>query len=108
MPRALNSLAVNALVTLSLLLPWAAQPSAVADNGIRPDATMLQFSDVSDEHIVFVYSNDIWRVPRAGGVAVKLASPPGRELFPRFSPDGDVIAFVGELMQSGLTEERGA
>ena len=69
-------------------LALAAAPltgAAVADDGIRPDATMLKFPDVSDDYIVFVYANDIWRVPRDGGTAVSLASPPGVELFPRFS-----------------------
>ena len=61
----------------------------------RPDAGMLRYPDVSATHIVFVYSNDIWLVPREGGQAVPLASPPGQELFPRFSPDGSLIGFVG-------------
>lgn len=65
------------------------------DVGVRPDATMLQFPDVSGDRIVFCYANDLWLVPRSGGVAVKLASPPGRESFPRFSPDGKTIAFIG-------------
>jgi len=63
--------------------------------GIRPDATMLQFPDVSADSIVFAYANDLWIVPRAGGQARRLASPPGPETFPRFSPDGQTIAFVG-------------
>ncbi len=63
--------------------------------GVRPDATMLQFPDVSADRIVFSYANDLWLVPKAGGVATRLASPPGQETFPRFSPDGKTIAFVG-------------
>lgn len=68
---------------------------AAQQEGIRPDATMLRFPDVSEKYIVFVYANDLWRVDRAGGVAVKLASPPGQEQFPRFDPTGKTIAFVG-------------
>ena len=34
-----------------------------------------------------------WR--KAGGLAVKLSSPTGPEIFPRFSPDGSKIAFSG-------------
>ena len=68
---------------------------AAVGGGIRPDATMLQFPDVSATHIVFSYANDLWLVPRAGGTATKLASPPGQETFPRFSADGKTIAFVG-------------
>jgi tricorn protease len=95
MSRAVNSWAASTLVAIALLLSSIATQSAVADEGIRPDATMIQHPDVSDQDIVFVYSNDIWRVPRSGGVAVKVASPAGREMYPRFSTDGDRIAFVG-------------
>jgi tricorn protease len=61
----------------------------------RPHAGMLRYPDVSATHIAFVYANDIWLVPREGGMAFPLASPPGQEMFPRFSPDGQTIAFVG-------------
>ena len=56
---------------------------------------MLRYPDISATNIVFVYANDIWLLPREGGVATPLASPPGVELFPRFSPDGQTIAFAG-------------
>ena len=62
---------------------------------IRPAAGMLRYPDVSDSHIVFLYADDLWTVAREGGVATPLASPPGAELTPRFSPDGEQIAFVG-------------
>ncbi len=58
-------------------------------------AGMLRFPDVSATHIVFSYANDLWLVPRKGGTATPLASPPGGEVFPRFSADGQSIAFVG-------------
>lgn len=63
--------------------------------GVRPDATMLQYPDVWGDRIVFSYANDLWLAPKTGGVATKLASPPGQEMFPKFSPDGKTIAFVG-------------
>src|SRR3990172_4717027 len=66
-----------------------------ADGSHRPHAGMLRFPDVSATQLVFVYANDIWVVPREGGSATPLASPPGLENFPRFSPDGRIIAFVG-------------
>lgn len=62
---------------------------------IRPDATMLQFPDIGKDTIVFVYANDLWEVPVSGGQARRLASPPGPEMFPRYSPDNKTIAYVG-------------
>ena len=55
---------------------------------------MLRNPDVSATHVVFVYANDLWVVPREGGTAVPLAGPSGAEAFPRFSPDGQMIAFM--------------
>jgi tricorn protease len=74
---------------LSLLCPL----TAGAD--IQPHGGMMRYPDVSSTHIVFVYADDIWVVPRSGGTASPLASPPGGEAFPRFSPDGRTIAFSG-------------
>jgi tricorn protease len=62
---------------------------------VEPHAGMLRYPDVSAAQIVFLYANDLWLVPKEGGTAVPLASPPGQEIFPRFSPDGNAIAFVG-------------
>ncbi|MHC4215702.1 MAG: S41 family peptidase, partial [Planctomycetota bacterium] len=60
-----------------------------------PDARMLRFPDVSAESIVFVYAGDLWTVSKKGGLARKLSSPKGQELFPKFSPNGERIAFSG-------------
>lgn len=57
------------------------------------DAKMLQNPDVSASQIVFAYAGDLWLVSKEGGTAVKLSSPDGQELFPKFSPDGSQIAF---------------
>jgi len=56
---------------------------------------LMQFPDVSDRHIVFSYSGDLWLAPREGGVATPLAGSAGADLFPRFDPEGDTIAFTG-------------
>ena len=54
---------------------------------------MFRQPDVSATHIAFVYAGDIWVVPKTGGLATRLTSAPGEELFPRFSPDGSQLAF---------------
>jgi tricorn protease len=73
----------------------AEPPADKAWKDTTPDALMLRFPDVSADKIVFIYAGDIWIVPKAGGVASRLSSPRGSELFPKFSPDGSRIAFSG-------------
>ena len=60
------------------------------------DARLMREPDVSATHIVFVYAGDLWIVPKAGGTAQRLSSPPGEEQFPRFSPDGSHIAYSAD------------
>lgn len=62
---------------------------------VQPDARMMRSPDVSAQKIVFSYGDDLWVVDRTGGVASPLASPPGAESNPRFSPNGQAIAFEG-------------
>ncbi len=57
------------------------------------NAGLFRFPDVSKTQIVFTYANDLWVMPKDGGMAVKLSSPPGVETTPKFSPDGKTIAF---------------
>jgi tricorn protease len=73
--------------------PAAAPVAAGADRA--PHAGMMRYPAISADRIVFSYADDLWVVPRAGGVAAPLASPEGLEQYPRFSPDGETIAFVG-------------
>jgi tricorn protease len=58
------------------------------------DAGLFRYPDVSKTQIVFSYANDLWVVPKEGGTANKLSSPPGIESYPKFSPDGQRIAFT--------------
>ncbi len=78
---------------LFLTLPLLASGSSWAQ--VQPAASMIRNPDVSHEKIVFSYGDDLWVVDRAGGVASPLASPAGAESNPRFSPDGQWIAFEG-------------
>jgi tricorn protease len=57
---------------------------------------LLRFPDISKDKIAFVYAGDIWIVDANGGTARQLTSHEGIELFPKFSPDGNWIAYSGE------------
>ena len=83
---------------LSILL---ALPAAQAQH--RPHAGMMRFPDVSATQIVFAYRGELWLVARDGGLATPLATPPGAVAFPRFSADGQTVAFLQFLVQSVQT-----
>ncbi|MBN1107124.1 MAG: PD40 domain-containing protein, partial [Bacteroidales bacterium] len=50
----------------------------------------------------FSYAGDLYSVPENGGIARKLTTDIGYEIFPKFSPDGKFIAFTGQY--NGNTE----
>jgi tricorn protease len=57
---------------------------------------LLRFPDIYKDKIAFSYAGDIWISDIGGGYARRLTSNPGIEYFPKFSPDGQLIAFTGE------------
>ncbi|MCH7410789.1 PDZ domain-containing protein [Belliella sp. DSM 111904] len=75
---------------LLLILSLSPIASALA----QLDASLMRHPDVSDTHIVFCYGDDIWLVAKEGGTAHRLTSPEGPEMYPKFSPDGNQIAFT--------------
>src|SRR4051794_21404213 len=77
------------IATISLLacaLPASAQI----------DARMFRQPAISADKIAFVYAGDIWLVAKEGGTAIRLSSPSGEETFPRFSPDGRMLAYSAD------------
>ena len=74
---------------------FEAAAAAPAEPSRAVDARMYRYPAVSATEIAFVYAGDIWVVPKDGGVATRLSSPRGEEMFPRFSPDGATLAFTG-------------
>ena len=61
-----------------------------------PEGRMMRFPDIYKDKIVFMYAGDLWLASSAGGDARRITSDAGRELFPKFSPDGKWIAFTGQ------------
>ncbi len=66
------------------------------------EARLLRFPDIHGNNIVFSYGGDLYLVNSDGGVARRLTSHIGYEMFPKFSPDGSMIAFTGQY--DGNTE----
>jgi len=80
---------VIALLVLAAVATLAAGPATA-------QTKLLRFPDIHGDKVAFVYAGDIWTAPADGGRAVRLTTHPGQELFPKFSPDGQWIAFTGE------------
>jgi tricorn protease len=60
------------------------------------EGRLLRFPDIYKDRIAFVYGGDLWLASSSGGTARRITSNPGRELFPKFSPDGKWLAFTGQ------------
>jgi tricorn protease len=81
----------------ALLLCFLAAPAVAGD-----EARLLRFPTVHGQRLVFCYAGDLYSVSAKGGIARRLTSHPGYEMFPHFSPDGQWIAFTGQY--DGNTE----
>ncbi len=86
------SFLLNVLVLFSCFNTPLISPASAA---FAPDARLMRFPDVSKNKIVFVYAGDIWTVNKTGGTAQRLTTSPSWEFFPKFSPNGQKIAFSG-------------
>jgi len=81
--KILNKLSIGVMVFLSGNITLESQQ-------------IMRFPDISDNSVVFTSGEDIWTAPLEGGDAVRLTIHDGQERFPKFSPDGSMIAFTGE------------
>ncbi|MCX6553166.1 MAG: protease, partial [Acidobacteria bacterium] len=66
------------------------------------ETRLLRFPAIYGNQVVFTYAGDLFTVPATGGVARRLTSDVGFEMFARFSPDGKQLAFTGQY--DGNTE----
>jgi tricorn protease len=57
---------------------------------------LLRFPDIHGDKVVFTYAGDLWLASTSGGLATRLTAHPGVEVFAKFSPDGQWIAFTGQ------------
>jgi tricorn protease len=77
----------------TVCLLCAAIPALAQD---AREGRLMRFPDIHGDQIAFVYGGDLWLASSQGGVARRVTTHPGRELFPKFSPDGKWIAFTGQ------------
>ncbi|MEI7684419.1 MAG: PDZ domain-containing protein [Planctomycetota bacterium] len=71
--------------------------------GIAQDeARLLRFPAIHDQTLVFSYAGNLYSVNSSGGVARRITSHEGYEMFAHFSPDGKQLAFTGQY--DGNTE----
>jgi tricorn protease len=86
-------------VRLFVLAGWlSSMGEAAAD-----EARLLRFPAIHGDQIVFGYAGDLYTVSAQGGLARRLTSDEqSYEMFPRFSPDGQRIAFTAQY--DGNTE----
>ncbi len=68
----------------------------------QEEARLLRFPTIHGDQIVFTHAGDLYTVASTGGLARKLTSHEGFEMFPRLSPDGKWLAFTGQY--DGNTE----
>ncbi|MFZ0819988.1 MAG: PDZ domain-containing protein [Candidatus Acidiferrales bacterium] len=73
----------------------ARQTAAENTSGLM-EARLMRFPDVYRDKIVFDFGGDLWLASISGGIARRITTHPGQELFPKFSPDGKWIAFSGQ------------
>lgn len=86
------------VISLLFLVMMAAQMQLSA----QEESRLLRFPAVSGDQLVFSYAGDLYTTGINGGMARKLTTHNGYEVFPKFSPDGSEIAFTGQY--DGNTE----
>jgi tricorn protease len=86
----------KAVLGLAILLILLASASASIAQTQDAKPLLLRQPTLSNTDIAFMYGNDLWKVSRQGGSAVRLTAGPGIKRGPHFSPDGQWIAFTGE------------
>src|SRR5262245_10754350 len=66
------------------------------------EARLLRFPATHGDQVVFTFAGNLFTVSANGGIARRLTSHDGFEMFARFSPDGKHLAFTGQY--DGNTE----
>jgi tricorn protease len=84
----------RAFLVATFTLAFSYLPSARAAEAL-PDG-FYRYPTIGGGTIVFAAEGDLWKVPVAGGVALRLTAFEGEEAFPKLSPDGKRVAFTAQ------------
>ncbi len=77
------------LLSLSIIISYCSL-------SIGQGTQLLRQPTLSEDAVIFIYANDLWKADRSGGSAIRLTSNEGSESAPHFSPDGTMIAFTAQ------------
>src|SRR3989440_9190475 len=92
--RTLLGLMVCIALAPIVLTPMHGQEAAATPQASSTLTHLLRYADISKDKVVFSYAGDLWLAPRQGGAARRLTTSAGDKLYPKFSPDGRMIAFT--------------
>ncbi|HEX7617900.1 MAG TPA: hypothetical protein VF480_04185, partial [Verrucomicrobiae bacterium] len=68
--------------------------------GAAAETKLLRYPDIHKNKIVFCHGGDLYVSSVTGKNVKRLTDFPGEELLPKFSPDGEQIAFTAEFAGS--------
>ncbi|MEM9326820.1 MAG: S41 family peptidase [Bacteroidota bacterium] len=85
----MNKTSILQLLALSICICAFSSP-AFGQDGF---AGYYRYPDAEGNQVVFTAEGDLWTVSINGGVARRLTSHQEEELYARFSPDGETLAF---------------
>ena len=86
---------ISRFALLSMFVAWSGLIPACWGQD-QPETMMLSQPAISKTHLAFTYDGDLWIANRDGSNPHRLTSHEGNEASPRFSPDGQSIAFSAE------------
>jgi tricorn protease len=86
-------------VSVLVLVSLSCRASAADADG---EARLLRFPTIHGKHLAFTYAGDLYTVDSTGGIARRITSNEGYEMFAHYSPDGKHLAFTGQY--DGNTE----
>lgn len=90
-----HTIRMLSLLLVLLLAGWAPKLAKAAQPQQQP-SLLPRFPSMHGNTIVFEAGGDLWKVSKEGGLATRLTSDNGYDMMPRFSPDGQTIAFTGQ------------